>query len=44
MRPARGLLDAAVFVELIESRVGISLQRATKRFQMLRGMLAFAIR
>lgn len=43
MRPTRGLLDTPIFVELIESRIGIGLQRATKRFQMLRGMLAFAI-
>jgi len=39
MRPARSLLNAAIFVELIESRVGIGLQRATKLLQMLRGML-----
>ena len=44
MRPARGRLNAAIFVELIEARIGIGLQRATKLFQMLRGMFAFAIR
>jgi hypothetical protein len=43
VRPARGLLDATIFIELIESRIGIRLQRAAKLFQMLRGMLAFAI-
>jgi hypothetical protein len=30
VRPACGLLDAAVFVELIGSCIGIGLQRATK--------------
>jgi len=29
MLPARGLLDAAIFVKLIESRVGIGLRRAS---------------
>src|SRR5260370_29159841 len=42
MRPARRLLDAAFLIELIESRIGIRLQRATK-LQMPRGMLAFTI-
>ena len=44
VRPARGLMNAAIFVELIEARVGIGLQRAAKLLQMLRGMLALAIR
>jgi hypothetical protein len=30
------------FVGLIETRVGIGLQRATKLLQMLRGVFAFA--
>ena len=44
MRPTRGLLNAAIFLELIEACVGIGLQRATKLFQMLGGMFSFAIR
>ena len=44
MRPARRLLDAAIFVELIESGVGIGLQRAAKLLQMPLGMFALAIR
>ena len=44
MCPACGWLDEAVFVELIESRVGIRLQRAVKHLQVPLGMFAFAIR
>ena len=44
MRPARGRLNAAILVELIEARIGIRLQRTAKLFQMLRWMFAFAIR
>ena len=43
VRPARCVLNATIFIELIESRIGIRLQRAAKLFQMLRGMFAFAI-
>jgi len=44
MRPTRGLLNATIFVELIEPGVGIGLQRATKLLQMPFRMFAFAIR
>jgi hypothetical protein len=44
VRPARRVLDANICIELIESRVGIGLQRPAKLFQMLRRVLAFAIR
>ena len=44
VRPARRWFDATIFIELIESRIGIGLQRTAKPFQMLRGMFAFAIR
>ena len=44
VRPAGGLLDAPIFIELIEACVGIGLQRALKLLQMPLGMFAFAIR
>src|ERR1700680_889623 len=44
MRPAPRFLDTPVFVELIESSVGVSLQRATKLALVTLGMFAFAIR
>src|SRR5260370_980772 len=44
MRPARGLMNEAIYVELIESRVGIGLQRAAKLAKMPLRMFPFAIR
>jgi hypothetical protein len=38
------MLDAAIFVELVETRVGVSLQQAAKLFQVPPGMFALAIR
>ena len=44
VRPAGNFLDAAIlFIELIESGVGIGLQRTAKPAQMLLGMFALAI-
>jgi hypothetical protein len=39
VRPARRVLDTNILIELIESRIGIGLQRSAKLFQMLRRML-----
>src|SRR5262245_27227636 len=44
MRPASGLLKSTIPVKLIETCVGIGLQRAAKLLQVLFGMLALAIR
>src|SRR5438034_1226737 len=44
MRPARRLLNTAVFVELVEAGVGVGLQRAVKLSKVALGMFAFAIR
>src|SRR5947209_14436590 len=44
MRPACRFLNAPVFVKLVESSVGISLQRAAELPQVPLGVLAFAIR
>jgi hypothetical protein len=44
MRPTRRLLYAALFVDAVESGVGIGLQRAAKLAQMFFGMLSLAIR
>src|SRR5262249_45069938 len=44
MCPAGDFLDAAAFVQLVKSGVGIALQAAEKTPQMLLGMLALAIR
>jgi hypothetical protein len=44
MRPARDFLNAPIlFIELVESGIGICLQRSPKRAQMLFGMFALAI-
>src|ERR1019366_9336228 len=43
VRPTGDLLNAAIlFIELVESSVGVGLQRAPKRAQMLLGMFALA--
>src|SRR5580658_8883553 len=43
VRPASHLLNPIIFIELIETCVGICLQRTLKRPQMLLGVFASAI-
>jgi hypothetical protein len=40
VRPAGRLFDATIFIELIESCIGVRLQPTAKLLQMLRRMLA----
>src|SRR5271156_606069 len=44
MSPTRGLKDPAAFVKPVEAGIAIGLQDATVVFEMIRRMLAFAIR
>ena len=44
MRPARRVLDANIYIELIEARISIGLQSTEKLLQMALGMFPFEIR
>src|ERR1700740_2283009 len=44
MRPTRGFLNASAFVDLLEPRVCIGLQRPAELLQMRSGMFALAVR